>query len=161
MEDISEFLAQLFLEVDDNLLQFNIKKFFTAKNNEAIIVNNFVYHKKTSNDKTNSSRWVCRSCSASLSFVDDVVVKINGKKTVLDQQLKSYHSHSEISNEEVSQIMSYERIKQRALSENVPIQRIFEDEEISMAKAGKSTKEIADGMWQYVSKKSSFYRKNG
>ena len=46
MVDISEILAQLFLEVDENVLQFNIKKFYTAKNNEAIIVNNSVYHKK-------------------------------------------------------------------------------------------------------------------
>ena len=38
-EDISEYLSKLFIEVE--LLTFDIKAFYTAKKNQALIVNRF------------------------------------------------------------------------------------------------------------------------
>ena len=85
--------------------------------------------------------------------MNDDIIKINGKTAVFDKDLASYHKHEAISAEEVSQILSFERIKNRVLQTNEPILKIFEQEEIAMAKAGKSTKEKADGLFQYESKK--------
>ena len=157
-EDISEYLSKLFIEVE--LLTFDIKAFYTAKKNQALIVNNFVYHLKTVGKS--SHRWVCKSCLASITTgsgpTEEDIIKINGKKTELDKPLTAYHKHSPLSDEEVSKILIHERIKNRAESQNVPIQKLFEEEEIRMAKEGKSAKEIADGMYQYESKKSSLYR---
>ena len=62
-EDISEYLSKLFIEVE--LLTFDIKAFYTAKKNQALIVNNFVYHLKTVGKS--SHRWVCKSCLASIT----------------------------------------------------------------------------------------------
>ena len=143
MEDLSECFNQLFFE-EEHLIKFDIAAFYTAKKNEALIVNKFVYHFKKSNEKSKSERWVCRSCSASLTTLNDDIIKINGKTAVFDKDLASYHKHEAISAEEVSQILSFERIKNRVMQTNEPILKIFEQEEIAMAKAGKSTKEIAD-----------------
>ena len=82
VEDITECLVNLFLE---NEFNYNIKALYTAKHNQALIINNFVYHIKTlkeANDKKDASRWVCnvKNCSASVSFLGDNIVKINGKK---------------------------------------------------------------------------------
>ena len=85
-EDISDILANLFLE---NELSFIIKSFYTAKRNEAIIVNNFVYHRKTSKATGDGdvSRWVCnvKNCSASLTSDNTDIVKINGSLLKLVQ----------------------------------------------------------------------------
>ena len=51
-EDITECLANLFLENEEKQIKFSIKSFYTAKHNEALIVNNFVYHRKTSQLET-------------------------------------------------------------------------------------------------------------
>ena len=56
VEDVSDFLANLFME--EYALTFNIRSFYTAKKNQALIVNNFVYHLKTAKDE--HIRWVCR-----------------------------------------------------------------------------------------------------
>ena len=48
MEDLSECFNQLFFEEEEHVLKFDIAAFYTAKKNEALIVNKFVYHfKKT------------------------------------------------------------------------------------------------------------------
>ena len=90
MEDLSECFNQLFFEEEEHVLKFDIAAFYTAKKNEALIVNKFVYHFKKSNEKSKSERWVCRSCSASLTTLNDDIIKING----------SYHKHEPISAEE-------------------------------------------------------------
>ena len=53
-------------------------------------------------------------------------MRINGKKAVLDKELATYHNHPEITAKEVSQILSFERIKNRVMHANEPILKIFE-----------------------------------
>ena len=80
-EDVSECLNNMFLE--EYILKFDVHAFYTTKKNQALIVNNFVYHLKTSKEESNgdNSRWVCRNtgCSASLSSLNFDITKINGK----------------------------------------------------------------------------------
>ena len=46
MEDLSECFNQLFFEEEEHVLKFDIAAFYTAKKNEVLIVNKFVYHFK-------------------------------------------------------------------------------------------------------------------
>ena len=70
---------------------------------------------KKTNENSKSERWVCRSCSALLTALNDDIIKING----------SYHKHEPISAEEVSQILSF-WVKNRVMQTNEPILKIAE-----------------------------------
>ena len=114
-EDISECLANLFLDK----LQFVINSFYTAKKNEALIVNKFVYHRKTSKDKpTGVARWVCnvKKCSASLSSLNSDIVKINEAYNLRVDKRSTKHPNvwifiELIQKEELHVAVKYERIQ--------------------------------------------------
>ena len=118
-EDLSDYFVYLFTE--EYVLKFNIQAFYTAKKNEALIVNNFIYYLKTINEK--QQRWVCRTtgCSASLTSVDENITKINGRKVVLDKPLTTYHQHPEVSIAEVNHIKAFSIYSSwRKKRDNVP-----------------------------------------
>ena len=63
-------------------------------------------------------------CSSSISFIDGIAVKLNGKKvSKLEKPLSSYHKHSNCihSDEDIQTILSVENMKARAKNENLSV----------------------------------------
>ena len=144
-EDISLYLEMLFLEDKFDKYYGVIFPFTTSKNNDGILVNNYTYYRRKG-----TNRYICNfeKCSASITTDgnedDPKIIKANGKK--ISECLvpyRFYHNHEPMSNEQCTQVLSLERIKARVLTENVPISKIYDEELISLAKNGMSTKFIA------------------
>ena len=66
--------------------------------------------------------------------------------------LTSYHKHPELIVSRGEQNIKLWTHKKT----NIPVQQLFEQEEIQMAKQGLSSKEISDGMYQYHLKKARY-----
>ena len=88
-------------------------------------------------------------CSFSIttdgSNSDPKILKINGKKVSSDSiPYRSFHNHEPLNGAQCTQILCYDRIKSRVISENLPITKIYED-----------------SVPAFETKKSSLYRANG
>jgi hypothetical protein len=70
------------------MTSLTFEKVITTKDNEAILCNNFVYNYKIQN-KDSSIHFVCNvpGCYSSLTLLNDVIMKVNGKKCDINTEL--------------------------------------------------------------------------
>lgn len=112
----------------------------TSKNQESIIYHNFRYYLKTSN-KDGSKYWKCgtKSCKATITTNALQVLKINGKKQDVDDDVKAIVKDSHLDDHslkpsEIEALNSITNMKNRAKNSSESIEKIYRDEESALTR---------------------------
>ena len=131
----------------------------TTKDKPTKIVENYQYYHKAPN-KDKSIRWVCKTnkCSALVTTMDDVIMKINGKLVDLEdldvsfeEKIKNSHkSHCKPLSTADKICMDFNiNMKKRIGEENSSIQQIFQNEQSNMIKKLQDMDIVTEGFPQF------------
>jgi hypothetical protein len=140
-----------------------VKVFKTKRSNKAVIVDNYWYRLSTTTKNGCMEKWVCCTdgCSNSISWLNGVLVKVNGKAVDSDSKIPKHHKeacwHSMV---ECKTKLIADELKEKAGKLGASaIPKMFEDKILELKKSGMQEGEIADVMPQYQTYKSTMYRR--
>ena len=134
----------------------------TSKDKEFIYCEQYKYYLKRENKDT-SKIYVCKEkdCSASISILNQEIIKINGTKInsfSIELIENSHKEHDKVPEEEIVKEDFVKNLKSRIADVNAPLQQLYQEEQTKIVKEKADLNTVACSVPQFYSIKSSLYR---
>lgn len=123
-----------------------------------------MYYKRAKENKDGSQRYTCSNddCSASITVLNDEIVKINGKlvQMVDEEKVKTSHknNHVSLSDQEIMKMEFKRTMKVRVRNENLPIQQLYQEEQTKIIRKVGDMEILAKAVPQYENISGGLYK---